>query len=76
MTEIEDVIQRLRQWSEAYPEDMFPALTKEELAQITKVFPGFIDRASAAMGRHIGKQMSEMANDLEAAAKGTEGDEG
>ncbi|MET0166189.1 MAG: hypothetical protein ABW318_14440 [Vicinamibacterales bacterium] len=67
--EVEEIIQRLRSFDRAYPEDMFPALTKEELVTIAKVYPGFIDRASAAMGRHIGKQLNEIADELEKAIR-------
>jgi hypothetical protein len=65
--EIEQIIHRLRQWADAYPEDMFPPLSKEELATIQKVFPGFVDRASASMGRHMGRQLRELADELEKA---------
>jgi hypothetical protein len=65
--EVDEIIQRLRSFARAYPESMFPELTKEERAMIIKVYPGFIDRASASMGRHIGKQLDEIADELEKA---------
>ncbi len=64
---VEQLINRLRQWANAYPEDMFPPLSKEELATVQKAFPGFLDRASAAMGRHMGRQLGELADELEKA---------
>jgi hypothetical protein len=63
--QLEQLVNRLRQWANAYPEDMFPPLSKEELATVQKAFPGFLDRASASMGRHIGKQLNELADELE-----------
>jgi hypothetical protein len=65
--EVEEIIQRLRSFDRAYPESMFPELTREERMTITKVYPGFIDRASASMGRHIGRQLNEIADELERA---------
>lgn len=49
INEILDEIER------AYPEDIFPNLTKEEIKEISSKYPGFIDRASASMGRHLAK---------------------
>ena len=43
----------LKEIDTAYPEDIFPPLTKEEVNLIADQYPGFIDRASAAMGRHL-----------------------
>lgn len=37
----------------AYPEDIFRPLSEEEIDLIHSQYPGFIDRASAAMGRHL-----------------------
>jgi len=65
MTDVEEIIQRLRSFSRAYPEDIFPAPSKVEIVEVHRVFPGFTDRVSASMGRHIGKQLNEIADELE-----------
>lgn len=65
MREAEEIIQRLRSFSRAYPEDIFPAPSKVEIIEVHRVFPGFADRVSASMGRHIGKQLDEIADELE-----------
>lgn len=43
----------------AYPEDIFPSFTKEEIETIKNEYRGFIDRASASMGRHLAKVIRE-----------------
>jgi hypothetical protein len=45
----------------AYPEDIFPETTQAERDLIIKQYPGFIDRTSAMMGRHIAKVIQERA---------------
>lgn len=70
---IEDIAHRLKGWSEAYPEDIFRPLSEAEIKEVTKVYPGVIDRASAAMGRHFAKQMREMGVALEKALGPEEG---
>lgn len=64
---IEDVAHQLRQWADAYPEEMFGPLTAEERQAVMKVFPGLVDRVAAMMGRHIGKRMREIAGELDRA---------
>ena len=43
----------------AYPEDIFPDTTQEERDVVIKKYPGFIDRTSAKMGRHLAKVIKE-----------------
>lgn len=64
--EHEELIRRLRSFGQAYPYDMFPALTSEERV---KVGGDLISRISAAMGRHCSKIMAEAADALERAAQ-------
>ncbi len=45
----------------AYPEDIFPSTTQAERDPIIQKYPGFIDRTSAMMGRHIAKVIRERA---------------
>lgn len=47
----------LRSFEQAYPEDVFPPTTQEERELIIQQYPGFIDRTSAMMGRHIVKAL-------------------
>ena len=37
----------------AYPQDVFPDTTQDERDPVIKKYPGFIDRTSAMMGRHL-----------------------
>lgn len=48
-----DINQILDEIERAYPVDMFPPTTPEERAIIIAQYPGFIDRTSAMMGRHL-----------------------
>lgn len=57
--------ERLRSFSKAYSEDVFIPFTEEE----TKQWSVIITRASAAMGRHCAKFMSEAADALAALAQ-------
>lgn len=61
----DDLINTLRSFTKAYPEDVFPPLSKEEIAEVAKAYPGAIDRNSAAMGRHCAKFMAKAANEIE-----------
>lgn len=45
----------------AYPLDIFPDTTQNERDPIIEKYPGFIDRTSAMMGRHIAKVILERA---------------
>ena len=60
-----DLIYRLRQLSEAYPVEVWPALTDAERDSIA----GLLDRASAGMGRHFSGVFKEAADALEARAQ-------
>lgn len=46
---------------EAYPQDIFPDTTQGERNDVIKRYPGFIDRTSAMMCRHIAKVVRERA---------------
>ena len=63
--DIDDIIHRLRQWADAYPEDIFRPLSENERITIHGTYPGYMDRIAATMGRHIGEQMRAIADDLE-----------
>ena len=58
-----ELVAKLIGFSSAYPEDMFPPLTKAEIAELPR---GILDRASAAMGRHVAKFAKEAADAVEA----------
>jgi hypothetical protein len=55
------LIEQLRQLASAYPVEVFPDLTDEQRAMLG----GLIDRASAAMGRHLGPFFTQAADALE-----------
>ena len=57
----EELINRLRQTAEAYPEDIFTPLTDED----RKAHGTLISRASAGMGRHFSKLFTAAADALE-----------
>lgn len=60
------ILEILDEIEKAYPEDMFPPTTEEERQKVIEQFPGFIDRTSAAMGRHLAKVIREkVAKDQE-----------
>ena len=50
-----DIERILEEIERAYPENIFTEPTKEEIREIHSKYPGFIDRTSAAMGRHLAK---------------------
>ena len=58
---MESLVERLRALAEAYPVDVFPALTKEQ----TSAHPEIVTRASASMGRHFSKVFSQAADAIE-----------
>ena len=43
----------------AYPLDIFPDTTQAERDQIVAQYPGFIDRTSAMMGRHLAQVITD-----------------
>lgn len=59
---IEKILDEIRR---AYPEDIFRPLSEEEIDRVHKEYPGFIDRASAAMGRHLEKLIRRKLADPE-----------
>ena len=62
---VEQLIEELRSFAEAYPEDIFRPLTDAD----RKEHPVLITRASADMGRHMGKWMLRAAAALLACAE-------
>ena len=46
----------------AYPQDIFPDTTQGERDDVIERYPGFIDRTSAMMGRHIANVIRERAS--------------
>lgn len=49
------VYEILDEIEQAYPEDIFPDTTQGERDDVAERYPGFIDRTSAMMGRHLTK---------------------
>lgn len=65
MNNNEELVTQLRSFSQAYPEDMFRPLTKEDVDVVQKAYPGYTDRNSAAMGRPCAKFMEQAAVEIE-----------
>ena len=65
---MESLIERLRALAEAYPIDVFPALTKEQ----TNAHPEIVTRASASMGRHFSPVFTQAADEIERLRKDAE----
>lgn len=65
---MESLIERLRSLAKAYPEDVFPVLTKEQ----TWAHPEIVARASASMGRHFSTTFTEAADEIERLRKDAE----
>lgn len=61
----EDLINTLRGFGRAYPEEIFSPLNRDEMAAVINAYPGFIDRNSAEMGRHCAKFMAKAADEIE-----------
>ena len=63
--ELQEIIQCYEQAIDeaikAYPEDIFPDTTQGMRDDVIARYPGFIDRTSAMMGRHIAKVIKERA---------------
>lgn len=55
------LVERLRSFAEAYPEDIFIPLTAEE----TKTYSSIITRASGGMGRHFATFAVSAADEIE-----------
>lgn len=53
---IEKILAEIEQ---AYPEDIFPPTTEGEREDVMERYPGFIDRTSASMGRHLVRVIRE-----------------
>ena len=52
----DDVIHMLESWSKAYPTDIFPEITKENIEYINAVNPNLSSRFFAHVGRHFIKK--------------------
>jgi len=63
-----DLIERLRTLAGAYPKDIFPPVSQIEAMQVSTIYPGLVDRCSAAMGRHFEPTFVECADALAAQA--------
>lgn len=50
-----NIYEILDEIEQAYPEDIFPDTTQGERDDVAERYPGFIDRTSAMMGRHLAK---------------------
>ena len=63
--EIQEIIKgyemALEEVFKAYPQDIFPDTNQGERDDVIERYPGFIDRTSAMMGRHIAKVIRERA---------------
>jgi hypothetical protein len=66
---VEEHLHRWHTWCDAYPEDIFTPLSKEEI----KEYSNIITRNSAAMGRQILKRMKEDLDELRRKAGMEEG---
>ena len=62
----EELINTLRGFTKAYPEDIFTPMDSETRDAIAQQYPGAIDRISAGMGRHCGKFFGQAADHIEA----------
>jgi hypothetical protein len=50
-----NIYEILDEIEQAYPEDIFPDTTQGVRDDVAERYPGFIDRTSAMMGRHLAK---------------------
>ena len=50
-----DILEILDEIERAYPEDVFPDTSEGEREDVHERYPGFVDRTSAMMGRHLAK---------------------
>jgi hypothetical protein len=57
----EDMVHMLTTWSEAYPTDIFPEITKEDIEYINAVNPHLSGRFFAHVGRHFASKALEPA---------------
>jgi hypothetical protein len=57
----EDTIHMLQSWSEAYPTDIFPEITQEDIDYINAVDPNLSARFFGHVGRHFIKKGFEPA---------------
>jgi hypothetical protein len=58
-----NIYEILDEIEQAYPEDIFPDTTPAERAPIIEQYPGFIDRTSAMMGRHLAQVIRRKLDD-------------
>ena len=68
-----EALQRIVQWSEAYPADIFHEPSSEELHRAHKLLKAngmTVDAISASMGRHCLKGVGDIARGALAAADG------
>ena len=59
----DDFMQQIEQWSQAYPLDIFPELTKEDWKRARRALDGSLvklDRISASVIRHVITRVKEM----------------
>jgi hypothetical protein len=65
---LQDVLQRIRQWCEAYPTDIFKPMTEDELKQVVRILREHgvrTDALYAEWGRHILMMIHLMILELE-----------
>lgn len=62
--DVKGLVERLRDFEQAYGEEFFRPLTKEERAEVG---PVVLSLASAEMGRHLAQFFKQAADALEAA---------
>lgn len=58
---MKDIVERLRDAADAYPEDIFPAPSRLQL----EMHPEVITRASASMGRHFSPMLTAAADEID-----------
>lgn len=60
----DDVVYMLESWSEAYPTNIFPEISKEDIEYINAVNPNLSSRFFAHVGRHLIKKGFKPAIDM------------
>jgi hypothetical protein len=60
-----NIYEILDEIEKAYPEDIFPDTTEREREDVKERYPGFIDRTSAMMGRHLAQVIRRKLAEVE-----------
>jgi hypothetical protein len=65
-----DIQRILKEIDRAYPEDIFPEPTKEQIDEVHSKHPGVVDRISASMGRHLAGLIRRKLEETDEEAEG------